>query len=117
MLFQRGQLKASGHVDQVQNTGSLETGGKPLFMSRNIQTARVPPGVEPSPNSHSDLPRVRRLDNLLSEVQEHAHASPLVTKFETIAVEMAPPGRPRGTTREAMHDTLLLVNFKNEQAS
>ncbi|KLJ13133.1 hypothetical protein EMPG_11916 [Blastomyces silverae] len=125
MLFQRGQLKDSGHVGQVQNTGNLETGGKPLVcviflfasqMSRNIQTARVPPGVEPSSNSQSDPPKVHRLDNLLSEVQEHAHASPLVTKFETFPVEMAPPGRPRETTREAMHDTLLLVNFKNKQA-
>ncbi|EEQ89015.1 uncharacterized protein BDCG_04135 [Blastomyces dermatitidis ER-3] len=125
MLFQRGQPKDSEHVDQMQNPGNLETGGKPLVgvifffasqMSRNIQTARIPSGVEPSSHSQSEPPKVHRLDNFLSEVQEHAHASPLVTKFETIPIEMAPPSRPRETTRDAMHDTLLLVNFKNKQA-
>ncbi|PGH09990.1 hypothetical protein GX51_00256 [Blastomyces parvus] len=124
MLFQRGQDKDGGDVGQVQNTGNPEMGGKPLVcvifffasqMSRHIQTARIPPGVEP-PSDQSGPPKVHRLDNLLSEVQEHADASPLVTKFETLPVEMAPPGRPRGTTREAMHDTLLLANFKNKEA-
>ncbi|KKZ63685.1 hypothetical protein EMCG_01992 [[Emmonsia] crescens] len=125
MLFQRGQPKDSGYDKRTGNTENLETVGKPLVcvifffasqMSRNIQTARAPPGVDPPFNNRSEPPKVHRLDNLLSEVQEHAQVSPLVTKFETFPVEMAPPGRPRGTTREAMHDTMLLVNFKNKQA-
>jgi hypothetical protein len=60
--------------------------------------------------------RTHRLDTLLSEVQKHAHQSPHVTRFEAIPVEMAPSGLPRGTTREEMHDTLLLASFKNKWA-
>ncbi|OJD13808.1 hypothetical protein AJ78_05765 [Emergomyces pasteurianus Ep9510] len=125
MLFPRRKPKGSEYDKPPENTETIETGGKPLVcvifffasqMSRNIQTARVAPDVVLSSNNRSEPPKVHRLDNLLSEVQEHAQVSPLVTKFETFPVEMAPPGRPRGTTREAMHDTMLLVNFKNKQA-
>lgn len=60
--------------------------------------------------------RNHQLDTLLAEVREHANQSPYVTRFEAIPVEMAPPGRPRGTSSQEMHDTLLLASFKNKNA-
>lgn len=60
--------------------------------------------------------RVHRLDVLLTEVREHANRSPYVTRFEPIPVEMSPPGRPKGTTRDEMHDVLLLASFRNKTA-
>ncbi|PGH12301.1 hypothetical protein AJ79_04367 [Helicocarpus griseus UAMH5409] len=125
MLFQRDKPKDSEYDERAVNTGDQKTSGKPLVcmiyffasqMSRNIQTANPAPGGNTPPTNHSEPLQVHRLDNLLSEVQYHAHLSPLVTKFETFPVEMPPPGRPKGTTREAMHDTMLLVNFQNKQA-
>lgn len=60
--------------------------------------------------------RTHQLDAFLAEVQEHANHSPYVTRFEAISVEMASPGRPRGTTSQEMHDTLLLASFKSKNA-
>jgi hypothetical protein len=60
--------------------------------------------------------RNHQLDSLLAEVREHANQSPYVTRFEAIPVEMAPPGRPRGTSSQEMHDTLLLASFKSKNA-
>lgn len=60
--------------------------------------------------------RHHQLDTLLAEVREHANKSPYVTRFEVIPVEMAPPGRPRGTSSQEMHDTLLLASFKSKNA-
>jgi hypothetical protein len=60
--------------------------------------------------------RTHRLDVLLAQVGEHANRSPYVTRFEPIPVEMAPPGRPAGTSSAEMHDTLLLASFKNKAA-
>ncbi|KAK2796504.1 hypothetical protein FQN50_009517 [Emmonsiellopsis sp. PD_5] len=129
MLFQTTRSK-EGSKDGEQAANVATPGkarGKPLVcmifffasqMSHNIETAKpaVADANSPPTPSQSEPSMVHRLDTLLSEVQGHARANPLVTKFETIPVEMAPPGRPRGTTRESMHDTLLLVNFQNKQA-
>ncbi|EED17605.1 hypothetical protein TSTA_114180 [Talaromyces stipitatus ATCC 10500] len=60
--------------------------------------------------------KAHRLDVLLAEVGEHANRSPYVTRFEPIPVEMSPPGRPKGTSRDEMHDVLLLASFKNKSA-
>src|SRR4051794_27728242 len=84
-------------------------------MSQNLEERRGS-SIEPSDRTVSDGKRTHRLDTLLSEVQQHAYQSPHVTRFEAIPVEMAPPGRPRGTTLEEMHDTLLLASFKNKWA-
>lgn len=56
------------------------------------------------------------MDTLLAQVQKHANRSPYVTRFEPIPVEMAPPGRPAGTSRDEMHDILLLASFKDKSA-
>ena len=59
---------------------------------------------------------LHRLDALLAEVGESANRSPYVTRFEPIPVEMSPPGRPTGTSRDEMHDVLLLASFKDKTA-
>jgi hypothetical protein len=71
-----------------------------------------------SENSVAGEPEARhhQLDTLLAQVREHANQSPYVTRFEAIPVEMAPPGRPRGTSSQEMHDTLLLASFKSKNA-
>lgn len=85
-------------------------------MSRNLEASTTSSSAESmNERSHSSA-RVHRLDTLLSQVQRHADRSPYVTRFETIPVEMPPPGRPRGTSRDEMHDTLLLVSFKSKRA-
>ncbi|EEH32981.2 hypothetical protein PAAG_04034 [Paracoccidioides lutzii Pb01] len=125
MLFKRGLANNSGDGEYPGTVANPKPSEKPLVcviyffasqMSRNIQAAIPPPGVNSTSSTQTEPRKVHQLDNLLSKVQHHAHLSPLITKFETIPVEMAPPGRPRGTSREAMHDTLLLVNFKSKQA-
>ncbi|KAL2219998.1 hypothetical protein M432DRAFT_291625 [Thermoascus aurantiacus ATCC 26904] len=102
--------------------GSREDSTRPLAcmifffasqMTRNLETKKAAgsemDGRRPSTSVH-------RLDTLLSEVQRHAEVSPYVTRFESIPVEMPPPGPPKGTTREEMHDVLLLASFKNKWA-
>jgi hypothetical protein len=80
-------------------------------MTRNLQEP------EKGASEHTDSAhRIHRLDSLLAEARQHAERSPYVTRFEAIPVEMAPPGRPPGTSREEMHDTLLLASFKNKTA-
>lgn len=60
--------------------------------------------------------RAHRLDVLLAEVGEHASRNPYVTHSEPIPVEMLPPGRPTGASRDEMHDVLLLASLKDRAA-
>lgn len=85
-------------------------------MTRNLQEPENSASLEMTTENTDSAHRVHRLDSLLAEVRQHAERSPYVTRFEAIPVEMAPPGRPRGTSREEMHDTLLLASFKNKKA-
>lgn len=84
-------------------------------MSHNLEEADDTT-AESGKGNASKKKRSHRLDILLSEVHKYADKSPHVTRFETIPVEMAPPGQPHGTTREEMHDTLLLASFRNKWA-
>lgn len=127
MLFDRTRLQDSSARDDESASPkqgrNRETSSRPLVcmifffasqMSRNLQeNTSQSSSDDGSPTQSSP---VHRLDTLLSDVRPHAHRSPYITRFETLPVEMAPPGRPRGTSRESMHDTLLLVNFKNKWA-
>lgn len=81
-------------------------------MSSNLQSPTTP--ADPADRTLTQRNRTHRLDVLLSQVQEHANRSPYVTRFESIPVEMSPPGRPAGTSRDEMHDILLLASFKDK---
>ncbi|PGH05942.1 hypothetical protein AJ80_08254 [Polytolypa hystricis UAMH7299] len=128
MLFQRAAPKGKSGSDS-EDPGPKEirnTYERPLVcmiyffasqMPRNIESITPPKeGVLPMGARQGDTLQVHRLDSLLSEVQYHARLSRLVTRFETFPVEMPPPGIPRGMSREYMHDTLLLVSFRNKHA-
>ncbi|KUL92158.1 hypothetical protein ZTR_02522 [Talaromyces verruculosus] len=97
--------------------------GKPLscmiffFASQMLSNLESPAASAGSADeSRISRTRAHRLDVLLAEVGEHANHSPYVTRFEPIPVEMSPPGRPTGTSRDEMHDVLLLASFKDKTA-
>ncbi|KAL2010269.1 hypothetical protein VTN00DRAFT_6076 [Thermoascus crustaceus] len=128
MLFDKDQRNGDTSFPTVTlptlNQAPREDSTRPLAcmifffasqMTRNLETKMVAV-PESEKDGHQSSISVHRLDTLLSEVQQHAKASPYVTRFESIPVEMPPPGRPKGTTREEMHDILLLASFKNKWA-
>lgn len=84
-------------------------------MTYNLQTTPAT-GLNSENAAGKCEARNHQLDSLLAEVREHANQSPYVTRFEAIPVEIAPPGRPRGTSSQEMHDTLLLASFKSKNA-
>lgn len=97
--------------------------GKPLscmifFFASQMLSNLETPAASTGSTDESRMPRTRahRLDVLLAEVGEYANRSPYVTRFEPIPVEMSPPGRPTGTSRDEMHDVLLLASFKDKTA-
>ena len=118
MLFE----KMKKYTPAVEN--SKRESQKPLTCMIFFFASQMSQNVEETRETIVEVPnemvynkgRTHRLDALLAEVQKHADQNPYVTRFEAIPVEMAPPGRPRGTTREEMHDTLLLASFKNKWA-
>ena len=85
-------------------------------MPRNIQAAQDSKVSSSSTTDKRGTTYTHRLDTLLSEMKYHAHQSPLVNRFETFPVDMPPPGPPKGISREAMHDTMLLVKFPHKRA-
>ncbi|KAF3406940.1 hypothetical protein DPV78_001527 [Talaromyces pinophilus] len=116
------------HVDSNSSTHhepeeSSRKHGKPLscmiffFASQMLSNLESPAASGGSADeSRISRTRAHRLDVLLAEVGEHANHSPYVTRFEPIPVEMSPPGRPTGTSRDEMHDVLLLASFKDKTA-
>ncbi|KAH8701817.1 hypothetical protein BGW36DRAFT_394621 [Talaromyces proteolyticus] len=119
MLFD----KARQFSDVEESETTRREQGKPLSciiyffasqMSYNLESPAT--GLDTKTENGHSSEKVHRLDTFLAEVQEHANNSPYVTRFETIPVEMTPPGRPKGTSRQEMHDTLLLASFKNKTA-
>ncbi|OKL63951.1 hypothetical protein UA08_00675 [Talaromyces atroroseus] len=119
MLFD----KTRNHLNSLESSAPGRNHGKPLAciifffasqMSCNLQ--RPATSSDATDGAAMQQPRIHRLDVLLAQVGEHAHRSPYVTRFEPIPVEMAPPGRPAGTSRAEMHDTLLLASFKDKAA-
>lgn len=117
MLFSKNQ----NHSDEGEESDRKH--GKPLScmifffasqMLSNLETPAASAGSTDEP--HTSHTRVHRLDALLAEVGESANRSPYVTRFEPIPVEMSPPGRPTGTSRDEMHDVLLLASFKDKTA-
>ena len=122
MLFTKTQ-GAQGRGEQGQSTG-LKTEEKPLTcmiyffasqMARNIQEVKDSRVTSSLGDKNSPV-YAHRLDTLLSEVKYHARLSPFVTHFETFPVEMPPPGKPKNTSREEMHDTMLVVKFPHKRA-
>ena len=127
MLFDRtrsqdGDVRDNAHPSQAPGDRSRESSNRPLVCMIFFFASQMPRNLQQNTSQESDgqgktqPAPVHRLDTLLSDVRPQAHRSPYVTRFETLPVEMAPPGRLRGTSRESMHDTLLLVNFKNKWA-
>ena len=62
-----------------------------------------------------------RLDELLDKVKVHAAFSPLVTRFETIPVEIPPVPTKHsrsgeGPPKESMHDTVAIMKFRSKRA-
>jgi hypothetical protein len=119
MLFDKARKYGATGGDD-----SNEHHGKPLSctifffasqMSRNLEEVNSS-STELTNGATRSSARVHRLDTLLSQIQLHADRSPYVTRFEAVPVEMAPPGRPQGTSREEMHDTLLFASFKSKRA-
>lgn len=84
-------------------------------MPQNIQVVKDSRTPSSLVDGKSSPVYAHRLDDLLSEVKRHAHLSPFVSRFETFPVEM-PPGPPKNTSREVMHDTMLLVGFLHKRA-
>lgn len=123
MLFTKTQ-RGQGRDEHGESAGrSAEE--KPLTcmvyffasqMPRNIQAVKDSRETSSLLGDKSSPVYAHRLDTLLSEIGYHAHLSPFVTHFETFPVEMPPPGRPKNTTREEMHDTMLLAKFPHKRA-
>ena len=87
-------------------------------MGRNLQRTSSKPRDKSGQISTTTLEH--RLDTLLAKVGVHASFSPLITQFETFPVEIpdAPTQSQRSqrSTRDAVHDTMLLVQFRNKRA-
>lgn len=123
MLNQRKMLFNKNRNNSDEPEESSRKHGKPLscmiffFASQMLSNLESPAASGGSPDeSRISRTRAHRLDVLLAEVGEHANHSPYVTRFEPIPVEMSPPGRPTGTSRDEMHDVLLLASFKDKTA-
>lgn len=124
MPFGNNQSR-QGHEDQKGRHSNDEADEKPLTcmiyffasqMPRNIQVAQHSHVPSSSTADKGPPAYTHRLDTLLSEVKYHAHLSPFVNRFETYPVDMPPPGPPKNVSREAMHDTMLLVKFPHKRA-
>lgn len=88
-------------------------------MSRNLQTA--PSSSVSKIGQTTATPPVHRLDTLLVKIGVHASFSQLITQFETFPVEIpevaAQSKWRKRPSKEAFHDTMLLVKFRSTKAA
>lgn len=85
-------------------------------MKHNIQSA------DPDLVRRNRLPNrpTHRLDNLLARIGMHAAYSPLIADFQTYPIDVSDALGDRkdnlSHSREVVHDTVLLMKFRNRRA-
>lgn len=128
MLLQRttrGQEIAATRTREQIDARAVADSERPLTCMFYFFASQMKHNIQPA---DQDLVRrgiavdkpTHRLDSMLARVGMHAAHSPLITRFETFPMEIPDPPRfskrnPK-LPREEVHDTVLLMKFRNKGA-
>ncbi|EXJ91324.1 hypothetical protein A1O1_04436 [Capronia coronata CBS 617.96] len=122
----RGEQIAANRTQEQREARAAANSQRPLTCMFYFFASQMKHNIQPA---DQDLVRrgmvadkpTHRLDSMLARIGMYAAHSPLITKFETFPMEIGDQPvlsrpQPESLSREDVHDTVLLVKFKNKGA-